>query len=271
MEIKRNSHGYFYREKPVKSVLWPFFDLLVVHHGCVDVCADNKYYELTANSCLLIFPHTRFSIATPFESCAASVHHFQLASEEYTGAFSHLNKFNTRINDAFFCRFAGKRQLITDIERLLACENQFPDQGHLDAFKVNLLNLILLQLIQKPTKKVPTYTKHQMAIEQLIYQAKQQPSFSLNVDQMAKQVNLSASHFRAIFQGDYNESPLAYFQRLKMQHACRLLTNTQAPIKSISLDLGYDEVSYFYRHFKKHMGVTPRTFRSKQVPNKAFY
>lgn len=271
MELIRNSYGVFYPDKPITSVTWPFFDLLVVHHGSIEVLAAGKRHELISNSCLLIFPDTMFSIVTQSKECTASVHHFKLQDSLYSQPFAHLNKWKEKVNCAVFCSFGGYQQLITDIKRLLQSDPQVLEQGCREHIQTNLLNIILLQLNQNTLMLSNGYSKHQESINKLILQAKMHPGFFLTIEQMASEVALSSSHFRMVFQRHYNETPLRYFQNLKMNHACRLLAETLYPIKQISLDLGYDEISNFYRHFKDWTGVTPLTFRKKQGRGEKFF
>jgi AraC-like DNA-binding protein len=37
---------------------------------------------------------------------------------------------------------------------------------------------------------------------------------------------------------------------------------TSCPIKEISMHLGFENVSFFNRFFKSHVGVTPRVYRN---------
>jgi AraC family transcriptional regulator, transcriptional activator of pobA len=43
--------------------------------------------------------------------------------------------------------------------------------------------------------------------------------------------------------------------------AKRYLLATPNQVKDIAWDLGYEDVSYFIRFFKKHTGLTPDAFR----------
>ncbi|HHY58568.1 MAG TPA: helix-turn-helix transcriptional regulator, partial [Chloroflexi bacterium] len=63
-------------------------------------------------------------------------------------------------------------------------------------------------------------------------------------------------------------SPIAYFNQLKMQHACTLLTITGLSVKEVAHALGYADAYYFSRLFKQHIGVAPRQFRSEPGVNK---
>mgnify|MGYP002859209825 CR=1 FL=1 len=50
----------------------------------------------------------------------------------------------------------------------------------------------------------------------------------------------------------------------KLDQACFLLKNTSLTIEDIALNIGYENLSYFYRLFQKTYGMTPRDYRLKK-------
>lgn len=91
---------------------------------------------------------------------------------------------------------------------------------------------------------------------------------TLTLAEMAAHAGLSESQFSHLFKQQTGHSPIAYFNQLKMQHACALLTLTQLSVKEVAHALGYTDAYYFSRLFKQHIGVAPRQFRSELGANK---
>lgn len=56
-------------------------------------------------------------------------------------------------------------------------------------------------------------------------------------------------------------SPSAYVNRLRMDHAARLLSGSDDSITNIALDCGLENLSHFYRMFRDRFGTTPRAYR----------
>ncbi|GAA4324478.1 AraC family transcriptional regulator [Mucilaginibacter gynuensis] len=81
------------------------------------------------------------------------------------------------------------------------------------------------------------------------------------VEDMAKKHNFSRSYFSNIFRKATGMPPVDYFIHLKMQKACQLLYEGETKIKTIALDVGYDDPFYFSRIFKKYMGISPEQYR----------
>lgn len=77
------------------------------------------------------------------------------------------------------------------------------------------------------------------------------------------QSGISVSHFSTLFKKETGYSPLDFLIRQRLQHAARLLATTQEPIASVSAAVGYEDPFYFSRSFRKIMGCSPRTYRSR--------
>ena len=71
----------------------------------------------------------------------------------------------------------------------------------------------------------------------------------------------SQSHLSALFKKHTGMSPLAYFNRLKIERACQLLKDTDLKVNQICLKLGIDDQYYFSRLFSKTMGISPTAYR----------
>lgn len=86
---------------------------------------------------------------------------------------------------------------------------------------------------------------------------------SLDVEAMARSLQMSASHFIRTFKAQVGYSPLAYQTKLRIERAKDLLRNTTLRVSEIALKVGYQNPMYFSSTFKKHTGMTPLEYRDK--------
>lgn len=100
-------------------------------------------------------------------------------------------------------------------------------------------------------------------IEELINFMKLNLDKNLTLKQFAEHVNMSPSHLSAIFKRKTKYSPVNLFTNLKIQKASQLLLDEQYSIKTIALNLGFDDPYHFSRIFKRVMGVSPKFFKSE--------
>lgn len=77
----------------------------------------------------------------------------------------------------------------------------------------------------------------------------------------ARRWNYSLPYLSRKFKTETGVTYSEYVMRTRVNEACRLLVNTDKKIAEISELVGYGDVDFFCRVFKKHTGVTPKTFR----------
>jgi AraC-like DNA-binding protein len=98
-------------------------------------------------------------------------------------------------------------------------------------------------------------------IEQSVAYMTQHLDRPLQVATLAAHVNISPSHFFALFKRRIGSAPMDYFTRLRMQRASRLLESSSLSVKEIAAQLGYEDPFYFSRVFKSVHGLAPSDFR----------
>lgn len=87
---------------------------------------------------------------------------------------------------------------------------------------------------------------------------------TLSLPEIAGAVNLSVSHFAAIFKKSTGFSIIEYFNHLKIQKACQFLQFTDLRINEIADRLGIEDPYYFSRMFTKIIGMSPNKYRSRK-------
>lgn len=71
----------------------------------------------------------------------------------------------------------------------------------------------------------------------------------------------SESQSMRIFKKELGMTPYAYFLHCKMEKAAALLRNSAMPVKTIALQLGFDDPYYFSNLFKRKNGKSPSDYR----------
>lgn len=74
---------------------------------------------------------------------------------------------------------------------------------------------------------------------------------------------LSLFQFARRFKAETGVAPIQYFIHLRMEHACRLLDMSDAPVHRVARQLGYDDPYYFSRLFRQVIGVSPSDYRKQ--------
>lgn len=83
------------------------------------------------------------------------------------------------------------------------------------------------------------------------------------VQDIAEKLNISVPAFSRYFKNHTRKTFSDYVTEIRIGHACRLLMENNHTISEISYQSGFDNLSNFYRHFKKILGVIPKDYRNR--------
>ena len=85
----------------------------------------------------------------------------------------------------------------------------------------------------------------------------------ITTEQLAKQCCVSKGYLFRIFKEVYGVTPVSYQQTLRLQAAQVLLRSTELNCNEVSRRVGYGNVYFFHRLFKKKFECTPKQYRNK--------
>ena len=81
---------------------------------------------------------------------------------------------------------------------------------------------------------------------------------------LAAIAKLSVSQFERTFRHAFGTSPRQHILRLRIEAACRHLTESDDAIATIALVCGFADHAHFTRSFSRHMKMTPTQYRQRQ-------
>ena len=85
----------------------------------------------------------------------------------------------------------------------------------------------------------------------------------ITIEDVAKEVSLSQSHFMKYFKNTMGTSFIDYLNEYRLTMASRLLISSDSSVLDIAAEVGFDNLSYFNRSFKKRFQQTPREYRKR--------
>ncbi|MDD9268993.1 helix-turn-helix domain-containing protein [Paenibacillus sp. GCM10023248] len=134
-------------------------------------------------------------------------------------------------------------------------------KAHLHMLIAKLLTLGGPSLtVQSP----PVNPTHIDRIKRIIEYIQANYSLPIRLEELAALVSFSESYFCRYFKGFTGKSPLEYLNQVRAQRAASLLKDTDKKITEISLDVGFNTLSYFIGVFKAHFGYTPSEYRKRE-------
>ncbi|QUI24800.1 response regulator [Vallitalea pronyensis] len=79
---------------------------------------------------------------------------------------------------------------------------------------------------------------------------------------MAEQFYMNKNYICHLFQKNLNTTFSSYLAKVRINAAKHLLRNTKEPIKNIAIRIGFTDVFYFSKVFKKYESVSPGQYRT---------
>ena len=89
----------------------------------------------------------------------------------------------------------------------------------------------------------------------------------LSLSRVSEYLNLQPSALSQLFKEELGEKFIDYVLKVRLQHARKLLVETDDSIQSIAEQIGYQNVISFYRAFKKIQDIPPGEYRNMYRTN----
>lgn len=84
---------------------------------------------------------------------------------------------------------------------------------------------------------------------------------SVNLETVSREVGLNPAYFSSVFKKDTGQNFMDYVISVRMENAKALLTRTNKDVIDIAYEVGYSDVKYFSKLFKKNTSLTPTEYR----------
>ena len=229
--------------------------LLYCTEGNGQITLGENKYDLKPNTYIIIPPHVS--------------HHYQSSTQNpWTIYWSH---FVGSKADLLYDRYVSapiesvraiarsetRRKEFIKIMGILESGYEMQD---LELANLSLYNLLVNMIYSKVDISTAEKTD---AISKSIEYLNNNLNKTFKVEEIATQQNLSVSRFSELFKLKTGNSPIQYFNKLKIQKSCQYLYFTDLSIKEICAKIGYEDAYYYSKAFKKLMGMPPSTYRKE--------
>jgi AraC-like DNA-binding protein len=88
----------------------------------------------------------------------------------------------------------------------------------------------------------------------------------MQVEDLARLVNMSPSSFHRAFKEVTACSPLQYIKKIRLNKACALLLEQGVRVNEAAVQVGYESSTQFSREFKRYFGHSPMAYASSHSP-----
>ncbi len=240
-----------------------FFFILLLQKGNGSHEIDFTPYQVLNNSIFFLRP--------------GQVHQLELNAActgylmEFNNEFYHpKNKSSSqrlrKASNKNYCKLEVHRfEKLQDILSHIFQEYTSREEGYLDSIKANLEIFFIEFVRQSPnpnsiSTNISPYTQERF--EEFLDLLEKQITTLKQVSQYTDMMSLSTYQLNEITKASVGKTPSELINDQIILEAKRYLLATPNQIKDIADHLGYEDVSYFIRFFKKHTSLSPEAFRN---------
>ena len=119
--------------------------------------------------------------------------------------------------------------------------------------------------ISRAVEQLSPHRQHLSRLEQVVSEMVDDPGATHSTTTLAATAGLSASQFERTFRQAFGTTPRQHLLRLRIENACRLLSNSDDTVASIALACGFFDHAHFTRTFQRIMAMTPKQYRLAAV------
>lgn len=100
-------------------------------------------------------------------------------------------------------------------------------------------------------------------LDDILYYIEHNYSSNIKLEGIAALFGYNSSYLGKVFNKSVGESFNSYVDQVRIRHAINLLTENKHKVYEIAEMVGYKNVDYFHKKFKKYVGESPAEYRKK--------
>jgi AraC-like DNA-binding protein len=142
------------------------------------------------------------------------------------------------------------------------CDASFRRGDELGALQSRLyLQAMVLHLREEALHPAPSAVD--LALDEIVRSIQRDPGRRWSVDELARRAHLSRAQFARRFRTATGLAPARFMIRARIERARQLIQETDMSLGQIALALGYDDVAFFSRQYRRHAGGPPSALRRR--------
>jgi AraC-like DNA-binding protein len=233
------------------------FQILYALEGEGEITLGNDSYSFSKDSVVLIVPETIHSINATSKLTVLVLAFSVPALNPYMQG-SLLEHF--QYHSKFYELDLLSASEIKPLFRKILYEQKNVDTYSKFATPILLLQIIVILLRQQGTKKIED--ANDMRSLQMKEYIESHYFENITAEKFSMLFNISTRYMNDIFKRKYQETPLQYLQKVRINRAKELLLETDKDIVSVCFEVGYENLSTFYRTFRNLVGISPNKYRT---------
>ena len=185
----------------------------------------------------------------------------EIFSEELVKKYgsAYLRIMWIRILNLLLHHYERRGRNAAEIEKMLQNYNLLDRIQSLQEIRQKIIEMVMECVSTESVADANARSKIQMAIGYI----QEHFAENLTVNVLAEHYGMSPNYFSSMFKKEMSRSAVNYITELRINQARELLYHSELSVGDISKKVGYEDSQYFFRVFKKYLGMTPLQYREE--------
>lgn len=156
--------------------------------------------------------------------------------------------------------FDELESVLRRLEKKLKADNELSEQNG----KIENQQFIMGKLLsESELNKDESKEIQNQIVHKAVQYMNQNYGSDISLTEMAERYYMNPSYFGRLFKMHVKESFIDYLIKIRIKKATELLENTNMKVSDVAKAVGYPDLNYFIRLFKRRMGETPGEYRKR--------
>ena len=185
----------------------------------------------------------------------------EIFSEELVKKYgsAYLRIMWIRILNLLLHHYERRGRNAAEIEKMLQNYNLLDRIQSLQEIRQKIIEMVMECVSTESVADANARSKIQMAIGYI----QEHFAENLTINVLAEHYGMSPNYFSSMFKKEMSRSAVNYITELRINQARELLYHSELSVVDISKKVGYEDSQYFFRVFKKYLGMTPLQYREE--------
>lgn len=235
------------------SHLHPHVELIYVIDGTITVSINDYRAELKRGDIAVSFPNDIHSYSTDVFSRVVVL----IFSPEIIGSYF-SGRMDKTLDNPFLFKDDIEESIITLINMLLEEHKKGSNEYILKGLLYSIFGKLNVRFAFKDSNH-----SYDNTIQKVLKYIGSNFHENITLESTARDLGFSKFHISRLFSSKIKEQFNDYVNRLRINMAQKLLTETETSISSVAMECGFESIRNFNRVFKKWVGATPTEFRNQ--------
>lgn len=234
-----------------------FLEIMFIDEGQGTIVVNGVEYFAKKNDIVLYFPnnmHKEYSeINHPM--------HAMFFGVKYTDS---LKKMFEKCHPSYVFDSKQEAPLFLKLFKILIDESKGEELPYSDKITNCIVKTIVLKILQISINDKEEAKSNEF-VKTMVDYLDQHYLEEISLDKYYKELPFSKYYISRLFKSCMGTTPVNYIITKRMEKARILLNETNMKIMDIANEVGYKDIYYFTKLFKKEIGVAPTSYRKRNL------